>query len=196
MNPDDEKLERALRGDRGALEALLEAILQDGDFARLIQARIGEPFARFFTVDDVQQITCLEVFLNLAKFDNRGPGAFRAWVTEIALHSLLDGIRYFQRDKRRPGEGSVGDAERTITISTPSRALSREESDKLLRQALNELPAAYREVVELYDLEQLPIAIVAEKLGCSPGAVHMRRGRARDRLRELLPPESQIEFPP
>ena len=42
------------------------------------------------------------------------------------------------------------------------------------------------EVVRLYDLECRPVEQVAQLLECSPGAVYMRRARARDMLREIL----------
>ncbi len=57
-----------------------------------------------------------------------------------------------------------------------------------LQRALSDLPAPARQVIQLYDLEERPIDEVARVLGCSPGAVYVRRGRIHRRLRELLGP--------
>ena len=40
--------------------------------------------------------------------------------------------------------------------------------------------------MEIYDLQQQPIAEVASMLQCSPGAVYMRRARALDMLHEIM----------
>jgi RNA polymerase sigma factor (sigma-70 family) len=60
------------------------------------------------------------------------------------------------------------------------------ETEGRLRQALASLPAAYREVVERYELGGESAREVARGLGRSVGAVFMIRARAIKRLLELL----------
>ena len=72
------------------------------------------------------------------------------------------------------------------STSTPSRKLGRQEGISLLEAALRKLPADYAAALRLYDLDGQTIADVSAALRRSPGAVHMLRARALDRLRELL----------
>jgi len=41
-------------------------------------------------------------------------------------------------------------------------------------------------VVRLYDLEELPAAEIAQRMGRSAGAIHMLKARAHDRLVDIL----------
>ena len=60
----------------------------------------------------------------------------------------------------------------------------------MLDRAIEQLPLAYREVVRRYDLQGQSAVEVAGQLGCSPGAVYMRRARAHERLQQLLDPSA------
>lgn len=62
------------------------------------------------------------------------------------------------------------------------RKLEREE----VRQAIESLPAPYREVVVLRDIEGFSYQQIAGILGCPAGTVMSRLGRAREKLRQLL----------
>ena len=73
------------------------------------------------------------------------------------------------------------------SITTPSRKLARKEDAERLEQAINQLPDAYREVVVLYDLDGLAAQEAADRIGCTVGALYMRRSRAHAMLAEILP---------
>ncbi|MBN1510872.1 MAG: sigma-70 family RNA polymerase sigma factor, partial [Phycisphaerae bacterium] len=55
-----------------------------------------------------------------------------------------------------------------------------------VRDAIRQLPLAYREVIVLRYLEELPVDRVAEILGLRPNTVNVRLMRARQRLKERL----------
>lgn len=57
---------------------------------------------------------------------------------------------------------------------------------ELLRDAMASLPKKHREVLEMTYWDDLSGAEVAEYLGLSVGAVHVRLTRARDSLRKVL----------
>lgn len=78
-----------------------------------------------------------------------------------------------------------------VSSTTPSRVASRDERVSKLNTLLDTLPDDYRAVVQLYDLEGLPIDDVAGRMNRSAGAVHMLRARAHDRLRMIMGAESQ-----
>jgi RNA polymerase sigma-70 factor (ECF subfamily) len=151
---------------------------------------------------DVMQVTYLEAFLRISRYDPERAEPFRAWLRRIAENNLRDAIRGLSRQKRPQPSARVatqgGEADSVadllgqlgVTTTTPSRHAGREERTGLLDKALAALPDDYAKAVRLYDLEGLPIAEVAAAMKRSTGAVHMLRARAHDRLRQLLGPES------
>lgn len=68
----------------------------------------------------------------------------------------------------------------------PARLLLREEDRDLLRQALADLPAEFREVLVLRELEGLSYREIGAIAGIPPGTVMSRLTRGRERLRERL----------
>ena len=65
-------------------------------------------------------------------------------------------------------------------------SLSRAQELEALHRAILALPANYREVVALCDLEGLAYVQVAEQLGCAVGTVRSRLHRARGILEKKL----------
>jgi RNA polymerase sigma-70 factor (ECF subfamily) len=55
-----------------------------------------------------------------------------------------------------------------------------------VRNAIEELPAVYREVIVLREFEELSYHEIAQVLNCPSGTVMSRLKRARERLKELL----------
>ncbi len=193
MPSSDERVPRAIRGDNDALETLLRDVTP---YVRArIAARIGPIWQSVLDVEDILQVTYLEVVLRVRDFEPRGDGAFLAWVTRIAENNLLDAIRALKRAKRPPAERRVcptDDASVVLyeqvmrTTSTPSRHLARNEALNALEQALRDLPEDYAQVVRRYHLDGVPVGEIAKELKRSEGAVYMLCARALDRLRELL----------
>jgi RNA polymerase sigma-70 factor, ECF subfamily len=64
----------------------------------------------------------------------------------------------------------------------------REEGRATVRAAIDLLPAGYRTVLLLRDIEQLDNSDIAAVLGITPNAVKIRVHRARQALRTLLDP--------
>jgi RNA polymerase sigma-70 factor (ECF subfamily) len=79
-------------------------------------------------------------------------------------------------------------------LATPSQSPSnhavRREQAVLLADALEKLPADYREVFILRNLEHIPFDQVAERMGRTPGAARVLWKRAMDRLSLLLRDQS------
>ncbi len=55
-----------------------------------------------------------------------------------------------------------------------------------VREAIQQLPVEFREIILLREYEELSYQEIAVVLGCPPGTVMSRLGRARSRLRVLL----------
>lgn len=189
----DDLVVRAAAGDDDAVEQLLRAV--DGPLRSGL--RIAAAWRRHLTVDDVLQVSYLEAYLRIGSLRDRTVDGFRAWMRRVVDHNLADAIKGLNRDKRpdprrRVTQGVEGESARTLFArvagSDPSvtQAIARAEQVTRLREAIDRLPADYRFVVQEADLAERRVAEIAEEMGRSPGAVHLLRARAHDRLGELL----------
>lgn len=77
--------------------------------------------------------------------------------------------------------------------SNPETALLQSVDNELLRQALEELPVEFREVVILRELEGLSYKEISDITNISPGTVMSRLSRARRRLQQSLANRIQKE---
>lgn len=193
-------LDLATSGDQQALKSLLERFGPQvwGE----MRAKIGRQRQRVLDADDVMQVTYLEAFLQIERLTTRDEGGFLAWLRRIADNNLRDACRELDRKKRPPISRLVqpNSEESCValidllgaTSHTPSRAAAGSEAAAMLHRGLERLPPDYATVVRLYDLEGREIDDVAQRMSRSPGAVHMLRARAHDRLRATLGGESQF----
>ena len=188
-------LTRAAAGDAEALSSLLE---QDGPAVRTyVATQLPPRWQAVLSADDVMQQTYIDAFLDVSQFDPEGSGTFAAWLTTLAKRNMVDAIRMLEADKRGAGRRQVLDRTTDGSIwqlwsqlaqsrSTPSRHAARNEARQFLERAIADLPAAYRTVVEMYDLQGHPVADVAAALDRTPGAVFMLRSRAHRLLRKNM----------
>lgn len=197
VDPCEELLARAIKGDRGALVDLLEHC------APMLRARLEGKIPKSLSVtveaDDVLQVTYVEVVGRIGQFKTGGMGGFRAWVSRVAENNLLDAIRAAQAAKRpNPAKRahsprSADDSAATLievlagdSKATPSRFVARGEAVMAMERMLATLPADYARVIRLYDLAGHSAEEVAREMGRSTGAVFMLRARAHDRLRDAM----------
>jgi RNA polymerase sigma-70 factor (ECF subfamily) len=117
----------------------------------------------------------------------RESAAFRAWLAQIAkrvcwqlkeresLLPLLQLSMLEDEGREVPGPEPPPDAQ-----------LAQQEMKRLLQEAMDALPALYRPVYELCDVEDLRGDEVAQRLGISRAAMKSRLHRARDLVRAHL----------
>jgi RNA polymerase sigma-70 factor (ECF subfamily) len=118
-----------------------------------------------------------------------GDGAkFAGWITSIARHAAINlGLRR-RRELNKRQRWSL---EQTV-VSEPSAGESTAPcTPEMLRQTLEELPAAHREGLVLFYLEGKSGEEAAAALGISEAAFRVRLHRARGLLREQL--ETKLE---
>ena len=122
--------------------------------------------------DDATQEVFLRVWRKLHTF--RGEGSLQGWVRRVALTELLN---------QRRGVRPVGPLDQD-----PPAAPARPDVRLDLEAAVSALPAGAREVFLLHDVEGLPHAEIAARLGVSAGTSKSQLHRARLLLREHLGP--------
>lgn len=143
--------------------------------------------------EDAAQETAIKVYLNLHLF--RGESQFRTWVLSVARNEGLGRLR--KEAARREDsldaeiEEQSGDFTPAVLTSwreVPSEALERKELGALLRKSIEGLPAIYRNVVLLRDIEEMDVRETAAALDLTEAAVKVRLHRARAMLQKELAP--------
>ena len=144
--------------------------------------------------EDAAQETVIKVYQNLRLF--RGESQFRTWVLSIARNEGLGRLRKVssRREDSLDAETDETTGDYTPAILTswrevPLEALERKELGEVLRGAIRSLPAIYRNVVLLRDIEEMDVRETAEALGITEGAVKVRLHRARALLQKTLAPK-------
>ena len=186
---------RAVHGDRDALATLLK---RHGAAARRgLTGKIPEHLQPVLSEDDVMQQTYADAIRAIGQFDADRGGTFAGWLSTIALNNLRDAVRMLE-GKARGGDWqkieSDGDDDSVAFIEgcltgtgvSPSGIASRDEAVTALMTAIPRLSEIHARALVMCDLEGRPVGEVAEALGRSPGAVHMLRARARERLHEMM----------
>lgn len=137
--------------------------------------------------DGVQEVF-LKVQRRISTF--RGEAALSTWLYQVALNTLRDHRRKVVRQTRAmdmsvvsdqaadPGFENQGDA--------PEVEASRAERREMVREALDRLPAKFREVLVLRELQGLAYRDIARILEVKQGTVESRIFRARERLAKEL----------
>jgi RNA polymerase sigma-70 factor (ECF subfamily) len=151
--------------------------------------------------EDTMQEVLLKSVPNLPKFDN--PKALMVWLYKVAQNRCLMSRRKSQFAPREDLslEELMPDRRELQTLSgnhdgTPETALLRRESANRLRETVHRLPAEYRLILVLHDMEELSDSDVAEITGFRLGTVRVRRHRARLFVRKELAKTGSASYAP
>lgn len=188
-----ELLDRLRRGDADAFESLV----------RETTPRLLAVTRRLLRSEEDAQDAVQEAFLSAFRSLERfqGDALLSTWLHRIAVNAALMRLR----SRRRKPEESLEDLlprflEDGHHEKTPAPwrenldvALESRELRAQIREAIDGLPDAYRNILMLRDIEELDTAEVAEILGISAGAVKTRLHRARMALRTQLDPTMRAE---
>jgi RNA polymerase sigma-70 factor (ECF subfamily) len=146
--------------------------------------------------EDTMQEVLLKSVPYLPKFDS--PKALMVWLYKVAKNRCLMSRR---KSKFAPKEDLsleelMPDRRELQTLSgspdgTPETSLLRRENAKRLREAVQRLPAEYRLILVLHDMEELSDGDVAEITGLRLGTIRVRLHRARLFVRKELAKQVQ-----
>jgi RNA polymerase sigma-70 factor (ECF subfamily) len=142
---------------------------------------------------DLVQETFLEAQQIFQRFDGASVAQLRAWLRCLLLHKAAKlGRRYRGTRKRQLSReislngtypSPVSASQLAGVAPTPSVQLMADEQLQQLQQAIDRLPADYRQVMMLRYHEGLPFEEVGRRLGRSADAARMLWGRALQRLK-------------
>jgi len=165
-------VEACRRGERPAMHALYERY----------RRRVFALIARIVGAQEAEELTqevFLRAFRGLEKF--RGDSQLSTWMYRLAVNAALShATRTISRARKNASEEEL--------LAIPAQA--GPEVDPRLRQKLREalaaLPAGYRAVIVLHDVEGLQHDEIAQILGCRVGTSKSQLHKARAQMRRLL----------
>ena len=167
---DAELAARAARGDRRALDTLLDRHVTR---VHTICARI---LVNREDALDATQEALLAIARGIARFDGRS--SFTTWLYRVATNAALDEVR---RRSRRPTPAEV------VPDTGVDGRLDAEVADRLdLDAALRDLSPDFRAALVLRDVADLDYAQIGTILGIPPGTVRSRIARGRAALARAL----------
>jgi len=172
----------------GKLEAFEELLRRHSQLVyRTLMAILGNPA----DAQDAMQDALLSAFKHIGGFQGRS--RFSTWLVSIARNAALQRMR-LRKNFETLDEGAVSEEgefrPRQVRAwqDNPEESCSKSEMRQLIEKGILALPANYRIVVMLRDIEQLSADEVARQLGLSIPAVKTRLLRGRLMLREWLSP--------
>src|SRR6202140_3953712 len=178
---DQEIVDRVKAGDTALFEILMRRYNQ-----RLY--RVARGILRDDSeAEDVMQDAYVRAYEHLDQFAGRAK--FSTWLTRIAVHEALArqhrGNRYQELEPTSEREGDPMDRFASLAPD-PEQQASNSEVRRLLEEAVENLPDAYRTVFMLRDIEDMSTTDAAEVLEITEDNVKVRLHRARALLRKSL----------
>jgi RNA polymerase sigma factor (sigma-70 family) len=129
--------------------------------------------------EDILQDSFLKVFFNIKEFT--GSGSFAGWLRKITVNTA---ITHYHKNLKHRYHIEI-DEYISVETGTGSFEESFYSSEELFK-VLNELPAGYRMVFNLYAIEGYKHREIAEILGIDTNTSKSQYSRARAVLREKL----------
>ena len=130
---------------------------------------------------DVAQDAFVRAYRSLATF--RGDGTFGAWIGRIATRMAIARAVAIKQEQTT-ASARAQDASSYVDHANPEREMLMLENANAVRQAIRELPADQRQVVELRFFQEMPLDQIALTTGTPLGTVKSRLHRALARLRD------------
>jgi len=142
---------------------------------------------------EVAQDAFVRIYRSIGEF--RGECEFTTWLHQIVVNLARNRYRWWRRRGRTatvsiddPVETANGAVEWQVEAkgNPPDAEAANAEFIHTLSEKLAELPAKFREVLVLRNVENMCYDEIATALGCSVGTVKSRIARAREALRESM----------
>jgi len=176
-----EAIQRARNGDREVFEYLYRL------HSRRVYAVCLRMVGNTAEAEDLTQETFLHLLRKIHTF--RGESAFSTWLHRLAVNLVLMRLR-----KKAPPIVSIDAAfdpddeaaSPSIDIGAPDLLLEGSIDRINLERCLKRLPAGYRAIFVLHDIQGYEHHEIAKILGRSVGDSKSQLHKARKRLRELL----------
>lgn len=173
MLNDREIIQRCARHERQAQQLLYDK------YSRLLLGICLRYAGDKAEAEDILQESFLKIFFSIKDFS--GTGSFEGWLRKVAVNTS---ITHYHRNLKHRYHIEI---EEYVSIETGTSSFEEDlfTSDELYK-VLNELPAGYRMVFNLYAIEGYKHKEIAEILGIDTNTSKSQYSRAKAVLREKL----------
>lgn len=173
------------KDDFKALETLIKRIQSD------VYATLSYLLKTNDNLSDLTQEVLLKIAKNITTL--KSPACFKGWLNHIITNTYYD---FMRKTKRKPETISIEyvceplNIEMRIDIpdkkTKPFEKCITSECENMIKNAIRELPEAFRIVIILRELQGLSYEEIAKTTNSSIGTVKSRISRARIKLQEAL----------
>lgn len=184
---------RVLRGDAAAFDLLMRRY--NRRLYRIVRSILRDDAE----AEEVLQEAYVSAYLHLGEFAGRA--SLSTWLARIAIHAALKRLRLRRRFVPLPEPEPGAAPALAAAVADPEQEAARAELGRRLEAAVDRLPARYRAVVVMRDIEEMSTEEVAACLRVSRVNVKVRLHRGRALLRRELQPHLEtvrgrvFEFP-
>lgn len=176
---DDELLALVARGDEPALATLYDR------YSGLVYTIAMRVTGDRQTAEEVMQDVFQGVWQTAGSYQS-GRGACAAWLVGITRHRAIDATRSKRERARTREQTTIDTGSFAETMGAPDPELTDLDLREAVRAALNSLPPAQRQAVELAFYGGLTRVEIAERLGEPLGTIKTRMRLGLLKLRDLL----------
>lgn len=134
--------------------------------------------------EDLEQEVYVKTWQHLPRYAEQGK--FRQWLGKLTANLCRDYFRskIYHTCQRENGDDVL--EEISSTELTPEQILNRKNRQKIILNAVDNLPKTAREVIILFEFEDYTLEQIAHKLKIPVGTVKSRLSNARKILKQNL----------
>lgn len=174
-----EELRKALEPPAGQSTCNLESLMREygNDVLRTAYLYVKD----IHTAEDIFQDVFLKVNLKLDTF--QGNSSIKTWLIRITINTCKDFLKSAWNTKVLPMEEET---ERTLGREEDFDEIERRETKQRVKEAVEELPVKYREVILCVYFHEMSVPETAKVLRLAEGTVKSRLSRGREKLKKML----------
>jgi len=134
--------------------------------------------------EDLEQEVYVKAFKSIDKYEHKGK--FKQWICTISANISRD---YLKSKSFRQSQLQDCSEDAILTATSnkqPEVQIASIERQKTIWEAINSLPKKNKEVIILFDMEEMSYEEISKKLNCPVGTVKSRLFNARKKLSESL----------
>lgn len=168
---DEELIAESMRGDEEAFRKLVD------QYKSYVFNSINSIVRNVKDAEDLTQETFVKVYYALPHYHNNG---FKTWLTRIAVNTAID----FKRKMARRNETAMASVDQQMNempsqLNHTSHSVIRQETQRLVRERVNDMPANYKDVVYAYYILEKSYQEIAQSHHVKVKTVEMKLYRAR-----------------
>ena len=131
--------------------------------------------------EDIEQEVYIRTWKNIGKY--KETGKFKSWINTITANLCRD---YMKSAYFKHSQNTLTEEDDLIQIKDEREsiesALIRKQRQKKIMEAIDALKPKFKEVIIMYEMQEMSYEQISEKLNCPVGTIRSRLFNARKEL--------------